>query len=192
MDEIDVAATLADRTVLAKFPFKNIGNVPVKITQLRTSCGCTTAKNSKDVFQPGEQGEIELTVDVGERTGEFIESASVHTDEPDVIRKLIKVHVKVPLILKINPQVLRWEKGEPRTARTSHIHIADGIKIKELGQPSDGQAFTLRLESLDAGNDYLLSAVPPTGSDRQSALAKISVVLMDGTTKAVKVGLDAE
>ena len=64
--------------------------------------------------------------------------------------------------------------------------------IKAIEQPSDGHAFTLKLETTNAGSEYKLSVDPPPGTDRQIALAQISAVLADGIRNTVKFGLVAE
>ncbi|MBT7825648.1 MAG: DUF1573 domain-containing protein [Bacteroidetes bacterium] len=42
------------------FKFSNIGDQPLVITNVKTSCGCTTPKWPKDSIMPGGTGEIEV------------------------------------------------------------------------------------------------------------------------------------
>ena len=42
------------------FKFKNIGNSPLVITRIQSSCGCTVPKKPEDPIMPGATGEIEV------------------------------------------------------------------------------------------------------------------------------------
>ncbi len=43
------------------FKFKNTGNAPLLITNMRASCGCTAANYSKKPILPGEEGQFTVT-----------------------------------------------------------------------------------------------------------------------------------
>lgn len=45
------------------FKFKNTGNAPLIISDVKSSCGCTIPKKPKDPIMPGETGEIEVKYD---------------------------------------------------------------------------------------------------------------------------------
>ncbi|MEO7168141.1 MAG: DUF1573 domain-containing protein, partial [Chthoniobacterales bacterium] len=61
--------TIADKTAVAHFKYKNTGDQPVRITSVHASCGCTTAALAKDVVEPNESGEITATFTIGDRSG---------------------------------------------------------------------------------------------------------------------------
>lgn len=42
------------------FEFTNTGNVPLVITNVTSSCGCTIPKKPEEPIQPGETGEIQV------------------------------------------------------------------------------------------------------------------------------------
>jgi hypothetical protein len=42
------------------FTFKNTGDAPIAISQVKTSCGCTVPSYSKDLVLPGQSGEIKV------------------------------------------------------------------------------------------------------------------------------------
>lgn len=43
--------------------FRNTGDVPLVITEVRTSCSCTTIKYKRKPVQPNEEGVLNITVD---------------------------------------------------------------------------------------------------------------------------------
>jgi|SRR5690606_621823 len=42
------------------FEFKNVGDAPLVITDVKTSCGCTVPSKPKEPIMPGKTGEIEV------------------------------------------------------------------------------------------------------------------------------------
>ncbi|MBR4843419.1 MAG: DUF1573 domain-containing protein [Alistipes sp.] len=46
-----------------RLSFVNSGDVPLVITEVRTSCSCTTVKHDRKPIPPGEQGVLNITVD---------------------------------------------------------------------------------------------------------------------------------
>jgi hypothetical protein len=45
------------------FKFKNIGDAPLIISKVKSTCGCTVPKKPEDPIMPGETGEIEVKYD---------------------------------------------------------------------------------------------------------------------------------
>ena len=45
---------------IRKFEFKNVGDAPLVITDVKTSCGCTVPTKPKEPIMPGKTGEIEV------------------------------------------------------------------------------------------------------------------------------------
>src|ERR1700685_1149475 len=58
-----------DKEVVAKYKFTNSGSTPIKIENVRTSCGCTTAQLKKTDYPTRESGEIVGKFEFSGRTG---------------------------------------------------------------------------------------------------------------------------
>ena len=78
--EQTVIAKPQDKVLVTKFRFTNVGTSPVKITDLRPSCGCTTAVLEKKEYAPGESGEIEAKFKFNGRVGHQEKWIVVTTD----------------------------------------------------------------------------------------------------------------
>lgn len=52
-----------------EFKFKNIGKVPLIISDAKASCGCTTPEFTREPIKPGETGTIKVTFDSAGKTG---------------------------------------------------------------------------------------------------------------------------
>lgn len=71
-----------DGVKTGKFIIKNIGNEPLRITNVRPSCGCTASKYTTEDIAPGASGFIEAAYDPTNRPGGFNKSIAVNTNDP--------------------------------------------------------------------------------------------------------------
>lgn len=60
--DLGVFAQDDDRQEL-RLSFRSTGDVPLVITEVRTSCSCTTIKYKRKPVMPGEEGVLNITVD---------------------------------------------------------------------------------------------------------------------------------
>lgn len=76
------------------FEVLNTGQQPFKITDVKTSCGCTVAEYTQEAIQPGEKGIVSATFSA-KAPGMFNKSISVTTDieEEPIIRLRLKGEV---------------------------------------------------------------------------------------------------
>jgi hypothetical protein len=71
------------------FEFVNTGTAPLVVNKVGTSCGCTASDYTKEPILPGQKGEIKLTYSTTNRVGSFERNATVLTNVPDTVFKLI-------------------------------------------------------------------------------------------------------
>lgn len=62
------------------FKFKNTGDEPINLKQVKASCGCTTPSWSKEPVLPGQVGEIKASFATQRRPGNFNKSITVVSD----------------------------------------------------------------------------------------------------------------
>jgi len=72
-----------DSPVMHEFLFMNELEVPVKIINVKASCGCTTPGWSKGEILPGESGFVQAQYNPRNRPGAFRKSLRVLTDAPE-------------------------------------------------------------------------------------------------------------
>ncbi|PVX51830.1 uncharacterized protein DUF1573 [Balneicella halophila] len=77
----------------ATYEFINNGDRPVRITNVRTSCGCTSKKYTKEPVKPGEKGEVLATYNAAS-LGTFQKTITVTTNEGSQ-RKVLRIKGKV-------------------------------------------------------------------------------------------------
>ncbi|MCL6523432.1 MAG: DUF1573 domain-containing protein [Thermoflavifilum sp.] len=60
-ETIDFGTTKLNHPVSVTFVFKNVGNTPLLIENVRPSCGCTTPSYTQEPVLPGKEGKIVAT-----------------------------------------------------------------------------------------------------------------------------------
>ncbi|MGQ9863015.1 MAG: DUF1573 domain-containing protein [Bacteroidia bacterium] len=94
-----------DRSAKTSFTFKNTSKDPVRIQDVKTSCGCTTPSWSKEVIAPGAEGFVEAQYSTWGRPGPFTKTITVTLrSQKDTTRQQVT-------ILTIRGEVLPRPKG---------------------------------------------------------------------------------
>jgi hypothetical protein len=75
------------------FQFKNIGDVPLIIENVYSSCGCTVPAWTKTAVAPGKTGEIEVKYDTN-RVGPIRRTITVYSNAEEPV-KALKIKGKV-------------------------------------------------------------------------------------------------
>ncbi|MEM9935294.1 MAG: DUF1573 domain-containing protein [Bacteroidota bacterium] len=127
MDKNDLAETV--------FTFTNTSESPLKLTNVKASCGCTTPFYTKESIAPGETGEVKVKYNTA-RMGAFTKSVTVRYDTAKTAR---------PIILYIKGKVV---EGEPQEAAINYNHVVGGIAFDQIN-PNVG--------TLDSDKEKLLT-----------------------------------
>jgi len=77
--------------IVHEFKFINNSDKPVKILNVKASCGCTTPAWSKESVEPGESGFIQAQYNPRNRPGKFHKSLTINTDYSD---QPIRLYIK--------------------------------------------------------------------------------------------------
>ena len=140
----------------ATFHFTNNGNQPLIIEQVKTTCGCTSAKLAKMKYAPGEHGQIDITLDRASpgNSPKVINVISNAANEP--LARLL-LHANVLPFIDIQPSllqlgVLKYGQQHERTVT--------------IACPQDP---TYVIESINTTNPHVTARLSPdstTGSTR--------------------------
>ena len=71
------------------FVFTNIGDQPIIIERIQSSCGCTVPKKPEGPIMPGEKGEIKVSYATN-RVGGFSKSITIYSNAKNS-RKIIRI-----------------------------------------------------------------------------------------------------
>jgi len=98
---IDFGKINAGEIVSHKFKFKNTGENPLQIADVRTTCGCTATEFSQQPIAPGETGFVMVSFDSTNRTGNnFKEVSVVANTKPALTRLKLYALVEPPTKLE--------------------------------------------------------------------------------------------
>lgn len=94
--DYDFGKILKNKPVSAEFTFRNPGMIPLVISSVKPSCGCTVADYPKQPIPPGGTGTIKVTYDA-KVSGYFSKTISVYTNTEEGMTNLF---IKGEVILK--------------------------------------------------------------------------------------------
>jgi len=136
----------------AVFPFTNESETPVKIVQVRSSCGCTAAVPDRDIYEPGEQGEIKAVFTYGARQGLQRKRISVETDEGGGKQYALMLQVTIPEVFRIEPRVLYWDLAREQAGEKVFrvlFNVENPPKVLEV--KSNDSTFHIEWQELEEG-----------------------------------------
>lgn len=177
----------ADREVRVTFRFRNSGERPVEILDIRPDCNCTVARLDQRRYAPGASGEIEVIFTVGQRVGENINAVQILTDDPEDASVILvfTVHVREPI--QVAPRFLYWTRDEPRSSRSAKIELdADlGLRLREAR--SSSPFFTVQLLPKVPDRTFQLIVTPEHTGAKESATVTLEAVAPDGAVRTFPV-----
>ncbi len=77
------------------FRFQNTGKAPLKISDVKTSCGCTAALLSSERLAPGEEGTLKVELDTSKRSGKMSRTITITSNDPKDPVKILTVYADV-------------------------------------------------------------------------------------------------
>jgi rhodanese-related sulfurtransferase len=130
------------------FVVTNVGDEPLNITNVRTSCGCTTAALAKRDLAPGESVNVEATVNTTGFRGTVTRTVSVTTNDPSSPTAVLQIVVTIaestaPIIQEISVTDLKLvfyfliDVRTPEEYAAGHLFGAMSIPLSEFQQNLD-------------------------------------------------------
>jgi hypothetical protein len=117
------------------FKFTNTGDAELNISDVKPSCGCTTAEMAKTVFAPGESGEIPVTFDTTRFNGPMTKTVNVSSNDEANGKITLKMVGNISQEINVNPgyvtlvNISRTEKIEREvkvsTSRLEKLEVTD-------------------------------------------------------------------
>lgn len=86
----------SDDKSYVRLSFLNTGDVPLVVTEVRTSCSCTTIKHDRKPIAPCEQGVLNITVDPSKApVGNFYRVLQVYSTAISGVKNItLKAEIK--------------------------------------------------------------------------------------------------
>lgn len=167
--EVSLSPELGAKEAEAVFSFANKGNAAVKIAQVTSSCGCTVPRLEKEVYQPGEKGEIHAHYNIGARQGHNESSVTVLSDDPGASRTVLKLKVDIPMAMEIIPKVVYWNVGQEVSTKSMVIKFHKSIDAKVTSVKALQEGFDVKLSEGPEAGSWSVDVTPTATDQRRRA-----------------------
>lgn len=155
------------------FTIRNTGDSVLVISNVLTSCGCTTAKNWTANINPGTTGSIPVIFNSFNYSGEVTKMATVLSNDPKQPAIILRLNGNVFKPITVQPPFVLMALTVEQTGQgeaTISNQTTNAIRVKEIR--SSNPAFTTSLRTNTPGFNYTLfvSAKPPYPQGYQTAV----------------------
>ena len=163
--EIELRPKAGDEDAIAQFKYTNKGDKPVRITNVKASCGCTVPEWTKEPVAPGESGQLTATFKIGNRTGQQVKTVRVDTDDASPPANLVLKAV-IPQGVQIQPAFVFWQMGEATKAKTITVRGSAESPVSKVDVSSSTPDFTTKVEKGTTPGEFLVH-VQPASTEKQ-------------------------
>lgn len=159
-DMLEQKADTGATTIAYKFPFVIKGTEKVTLFSTETDCGCTAAALEKQIYEPGEKGEITVNFRIGDLTGTQLKKVRLRASdqsEPHVLT----LKTEIPIFAKVVPQFVVWNHREEKTPKIITFELGPENKpIDGLTITSNVPGITSTVNELVKGRKYEVLLTP--------------------------------
>jgi hypothetical protein len=174
--DLQLKTEVGQEQAVAVFPFRNRGDKPVRIISVDPSCSCMAAEPGKEVYAPGETGEIRVEVALAGYIGRLRRSVAVETDDATGRFAELTLTVDIPEPVVINPRFLFWRVGDQPEEKNLEIVVTEPKKTV-LGEiECSSPLFHVRLLPQPAGG-YRLAVEPADLRQPAEAIIRLHVII---------------
>ena len=163
----------------------NVGDAPLKILKIKSSCGCTALEPRRRELSPGESDKMTLSYNTRKNKEKVSQTIRLETNDPERPRVTIRVTGIVKKVYDAKPaNRITFAKIERDSLTTQSIELRNNmeeevvLKLKPFDEPPP---FEIKLEEIEPGRVYKLSATtkPPLKLGANS----VNIVLETGLEK---------
>jgi hypothetical protein len=153
-----------DSPLKAKISIRNSGDEILRITDVKPTCGCTTAPLDKDSLAPGEEATLDVSLRIGSRSGKVHKSIRVMSNDPKNKMEIIHLKALVRNPVDITPMsYFAFNEMEVGSESESKLKITNNSKktLKITDIKTNPKALMINLKgekTLKPGESYTMIA----------------------------------
>ncbi len=141
---------------------RNVGDAPLKILNIRSSCGCAMARPQKSELAPGETDTMTVTYDTKKNAKVVKQTITLMTNDPVEPKIRFVLQGEVWNVFDAEPAAaLAFGRVKPDSRKSKAIELTNNLKEKvhpKLRPLDPDVPFEIKLEELEPGMKYRLSA----------------------------------
>ena len=123
----DFGKVIDGETVVYSFQFTNTGSVPVRLLEVRSSCGCTVAEYNRSVIEPNQFDEIQIEFDSTGRLGRTNKNVYVtYANSNDTSERnniVLRITGEIEALIKVNPPFINFREITNGGTVTSSVEL---------------------------------------------------------------------
>jgi len=159
---VEIHAEPGAEKVVARFTYRNTGTVRQRIHRIDSNCDCLSAEVDRRVVRPGESGTLEAIFNVKGKSGGIGKSLEIFTKLGFSSPIKLDVHVFIPKVIVMEPQVVVWKQGDKPTPKTVQVKVQTEEPIRILNHSSSRRDVSAELREVEEGRLYELEISPRT------------------------------
>lgn len=172
--------------VSADFTFENTGAAPVRITGVRSDCGCTATVLERDLILPGRTGRIRADFHVGSRQGRNNVAIHVTTDEGRSSPYLLTLEVNIKVAVNVLPRFVHWRIGGQPEEKPIRVTFEEGYRF--VGAESSTADFNVGVADSN-GHSVQLTVTPRDLWAKRSGTIQLKFTTREGAPLEIPVHL---
>lgn len=131
------------------YKFENRGDDTLKITRVKTSCGCTAAVLTNNSIPPGETGEIKATFKTISYSGNIKKSITISSNDPDTPRQILTISGEIIEDISIKPRNLNFGSIRVDSQTDKTVTVA----IKSASRPD------FKIEKINSSSPFVIASI---------------------------------
>lgn len=174
------------KEVIHVYPIRNKGDAPLTIKGVRASCGCTAANSSAPVIQSGKNGEIKVTFNSTNFSGEIHKTVYVDTNDPKTPTYTLNLKGTVLEDIALTPKQINMGQitvdATKKMSLTIHNRGNKPLKLLSFQAPIPQISAKADKNLLKPGETgTILVSVTPRSTDR--ILSSYLTIMTDNSNK---------
>jgi hypothetical protein len=161
----DFGSVYSGTIVRHTFRLKNAGTAPLTISGVRTSCGCTAARPSKNQLLPGEETAIAVSFDTHTDNGPATRTITVFTTDPNHQQLQMTMRGDVKVQVAVSPSLVTFEGVKRGTEQSRQVTLTDQMPDK-----------TFKVGAITNANREIKIAEQPTNGAKPGALLTVTLL----------------
>ncbi len=147
-------------TVEVTYEFSNSQDQPIRVVEVKTTCGCLQAKADKAVYQPGETGKIEAMFSLEGQRGKVVRGIIVRTDWQEDPEAILSAAIEIPATMIIEPKIVRWSPNDAHQPKIITVRAIGTEPLQITKIQSSREGVDVKLETVVKDNYYEIKITP--------------------------------
>ncbi len=151
------------------FEVKNVGQAPLRIKRVRSTCGCTVVKAKPVTLEPGQTTKIKVRFVARGQKSKTVKSVYVESDDPAKPRLALTLKADVRQTITTDPAMIHFKRLDRTQPTTLNVTLTNHLdQPMSLSNPaSTSPQVSVKITEIEKGKTarVALTAKPPFSGD---------------------------